>query len=106
MAYFAKVNRNGEVINIRAVESDFFDTFVDNSPGIWIETFKDRSSRKNFAGIGFTYDEDRDAFVPPKPFDSWVLDEDTCQWEAPLAEPTDGGRYEWNEETQTWDEVE
>ena len=59
--------------------------------------------RGNFAGRGFTYDEDRDAFIPPKPYDSWVLNEDSCLWEAPVAYPDDGETYEWNEETTSWD---
>jgi hypothetical protein len=59
--------------------------------------------RKNFAGIGYTYDEDRDAFIPPKPFNSWILNEDTCIWEAPVAYPDDEERYTWNETTTTWD---
>ena len=59
--------------------------------------------RKNYAGIGYTYDETRDAFIPPKPFDSWVLDEQSCLWEAPVAYPDDGQQYSWNEETTTWD---
>lgn len=58
--------------------------------------------RKNYAGIGFTYDEDRDAFIAPKPYDSWVLDEETCQWEAPVPYPDDGVMYEWDEETTDW----
>jgi hypothetical protein len=58
--------------------------------------------RKNHAGIGFTYDENRDAFIPPKPFNSWILNESTCNWEAPITYPTDGQRYDWNEETQSW----
>ena len=62
--------------------------------------------RKNYAGIGFTYDETRDAFYEPKPYDSWTLNEDTCQWESPEAYPDDGKRYEWNEDTQAWDEIE
>jgi hypothetical protein len=61
--------------------------------------------RKNYAGIGFTYDEERDAFIPPKPFESWVLNEDTCLWEAPVPYPTDGGMYTWDEETTSWIEV-
>ena len=61
--------------------------------------------RKNFAGIGYTYDESRDAFIPPKPFDSWTLNETSCLWEAPVAYPTDGERYIWNEETQAWDAI-
>jgi len=58
--------------------------------------------RKNYAGIGYIYDETRDAFIPPKPFNSWVLNETTCNWEAPVAYPTDGQIYSWNEETQNW----
>ena len=59
--------------------------------------------RKNYASIGYTYDESRDAFIPPKPFDSWILNEDSCLWEAPVEYPNDGEQYNWNEETQTWD---
>lgn len=62
--------------------------------------------RKNYAGIGFTYDAQRDAFVPPKPFNSWLLNEDTCLWQAPVAYPTDGQSYYWNEDNQNWDLVE
>jgi hypothetical protein len=58
--------------------------------------------RKNYAGIGYTYDEDRDAFIPKKPFNSWVLNEDTCQWESPVAYPNDGQQYSWNEQNQSW----
>lgn len=61
--------------------------------------------RKNYAGIGYTYDEQRDAFIPPKPFASWVLNEDTCQWKAPVPMPTDGQRYAWNETNLAWDQV-
>lgn len=61
--------------------------------------------RKNYAGIGYSYDAGRDAFIPPKPFESWVLNEDSCLWEAPVAHPNDGGMYTWNEETQGWVEV-
>lgn len=61
--------------------------------------------RKNYAGIGYTYDETRDAFIPPQPYDSWTLNETSCLWEAPVAYPTDGETYEWNEETQAWDAV-
>ena len=59
--------------------------------------------RKNYASIGYTYDEIRDAFIPPKPYESWVLNEDSCLWEAPVEYPNDGEQYNWNEETQTWD---
>jgi len=104
MSHFAKVV-NGIVTNVIVADQDFIDNMLDTSPGRWIETFKDRSQRKNYAGIGFSYDLDRDAFIPPKPYASWTLDEDTCDWEPPVAHPGDGA-YNWNEETQTWDAVE
>jgi hypothetical protein len=62
--------------------------------------------RKNYAGIGYTYDETRDAFIPPKPFNSWILNEDTCLWNAPVAYPQDDNRYSWNEQTLSWDIVQ
>jgi hypothetical protein len=61
--------------------------------------------RKNYAGIGYTYDPIRDAFIPPKPYNSWILNDDTCLWEAPIPYPTDGKLYKWNEETQNWNEI-
>ena len=64
-----------------------------------------RAFRKNYAGIGYTYDKNRDAFVPPKPYDSWLLNETTCLWDPPVAYPTDGKRYFWNEQTQQWEEI-
>ena len=73
--------------------------------GTWKQTSYNAKIRKNYAGIGYTYDEGRDAFIPPKPFNSWLLDEDTCQWKAPVDYPTDDKRYTWNEETLTWDAI-
>jgi hypothetical protein len=114
MSHFAKVN-NGIVEQVIVAEPEFFQTFVDSSPGQWIQTSynthggqhpEGRPLRKNFAGIGYTYDAQRDAFIPPKPFASWVLNEDTCLWDAPVAMPTDGKMYQWNEDTQAWVEVE
>ena len=61
--------------------------------------------RKNYAGIGYTYDSGRDAFIPPQPYPSWTMSEDTCLWNAPVAMPTEGGPYIWNEEAQTWDAI-
>jgi hypothetical protein len=123
MAHFAKVN-NGIVEQVIVAEPEFFDTFVDSSPGQWIKTSyntrggkhydpetgnesadQSKALRKNYAGIGYTYDAAKDAFIPPKPFNSWLLDEDTCLWNAPVAYPDDGGRYVWNEETTSWDAV-
>jgi hypothetical protein len=123
MAHFAKVN-NGIVEQVIVAEPEFFDTFVDSSPGQWIQTSyntrggvhynpdtnepsadQSKALRKNYAGIGYSYDAQRDAFIPPKPYASWLLDEQTCLWNAPVPYPTDGGRYTWNEATQTWDAV-
>jgi hypothetical protein len=73
--------------------------------GTWKQTSYNAKIRKNYAGIGYTYDEGRDAFIPPKPFNSWLLDEDTCQWKAPIPYPNDDKRYTWNEETTSWVEV-
>ena len=105
MTYFAKVV-DGVVTNVIAADQDFIDNLLEDTPSRWIETFKDSSKRKNYAGVGFTYDMDRDAFIPPQPFASWTLDEDTCDWEAPVAYPSDGKFYSWNEEKKSWDLVE
>ena len=82
--------------------------FLNNLYGtrdVWKQTSYNGNFRKNFAGIGFKYDQTRDAFIEPKPFDSWILKEETCLWEAPTAYPDDGKFYNWNEENQTWDEI-
>ena len=105
MAYYAKVN-NGIVEKVIVAEASFFDTFIDDSPGKWIETSNDSSIRKNYAGIGDTYDLTRDAFIKPQPYASWTLDETTCRWEAPIAEPADGKKYKWDEATTTWKETD
>ncbi len=115
MSHFAKVN-NGVVVQVIVAEPEFFDTFVDNSPGEWIQTSYNTYGgahrlggtplRKNYAGVGFTYDAQRDAFIPPKPFPSWVLDEETCLWNAPVTRPTDGKDYQWDEQTTNWIEVQ
>ena len=102
--YWAKVNQ-GIVQKVIVAEESFFDTFVDDSAGQWLETEMDGSIRKNYAGIGFSYDAIRDAFIPPKQYESWTLNETTCLWEAPVEMPDDGNMYEWNETTTTWDEV-
>lgn len=111
MAHFAKVS-NGIVQQVIVAEPEFFNTFVDVTPGQWIQTsYNTRGGvhllggtplRKNFAGVGFTYDSERDAFIPPKPFASWVLNEATCLWDAPTPMPNDSAVYNWNEETTSW----
>lgn len=120
MAHFAKV-QNGEVTQVIVAEPEFFETFVDTTPGEWLQTsYNTRGGvhygqdgqpdggvalRKNYAGIGFTYDRTLDAFIPPQPYASWVLNETSCLWECPVAYPTDGQMYTWNEETTSWDVV-
>ena len=111
MSHFAKV-LNGKVLKVIVAEQEFFDTYVDNTPGNWIQTSYNTQNgvhvlggtplRKNYAGLGYTYDKVRDAFIPPKTYPSWVLNEDTCQWNAPVAYPEDGQDYIWNEETTNW----
>ena len=113
MGHYAKVN-NGIVEQVIVAEPEFFQTFVDSSPGEWIQTSYNtrggqhpagRPLRKNYAGIGFTYDRTRDAFIPPKPYASWVLNETTCLWDSPVPYPTDGKRYMWDEATTSWIEM-
>lgn len=110
MAHYAKVN-NGIVEQVIVAEADFFDVFVDSTPGEWIQTSyntrggqhpEGRPLRKNYAGVGYTYDAERDAFIPPQPYDSWLLNEETCLWEAPVAMPDDGQIYDWDEATTSW----
>ena len=84
---------------------DFLRNLYKNQHLSVIQTSYNNNIRKNFAGIGYQYDQARDAFIAPKPFNSWILNEDTCLWEAPVAYPTDGQRYNWNEQNQTWDLV-
>lgn len=104
MSYFAKVEK-GIVTKVIVAENSFFNTFVDDSAGNWIETSVTGHIRKNYAGIGFTYDQTRNAFIPPKPYASWTLVEATCQWEAPVAYPDDGKVYNWDESSTNWVEV-
>jgi len=120
MGHYAKV-QNGTVSQVIVAEAEFFDTFVDSSPGQWIQTSyntrggihyqpnsntpsddQTKALRKNYAGIGFTYDAAKDAFIPPQPFASWTLNETTCLWEAPVAYPDDGNMYTWDETTTSW----
>jgi hypothetical protein len=130
MASFAKIGLNNKVIEVQSVVNEVLHDsngveqevngidFLTKLTGwaIWKQTSYNTSSgehklggipfRKNHAGIGYTYDEDRDAFIPKKPYNSWILNEDTCQWEAPVALPDTENRYNWNEETTTWDLVD
>jgi hypothetical protein len=120
MGHFAKVV-DGKVTQVIVAEQEFFDTFVDSSPGTWLQTsYNTRGNvhygadgqpdggvalRGNYAGIGYSYDAQIDAFIPPQPYASWVLSPHTILWEAPTAMPTDGKQYTWDEPTVSWKEV-
>lgn len=123
MGHYAKVNNN-IVERVIVAQAEFFSKFIDDSPGIWLKTSyntrggvhyepdsntpsqdQSKALRKNYAGIGYTYDSVRDAFIPPKPYPSWLLNEQTCLWEAPVPYPNDGKDYVWDESIQNWVEV-
>ena len=123
MGHFAKVV-DGKVTQVIVAEPEFFQTFVDSSPGQWLQTSyntrggvhyqpdsetpsadQSKALRKNYAGVGYAYDAAKDAFIPPQPFASWTLDDATCLWNAPVAMPADGKPYAWDEATQSWKEV-
>ena len=130
MASFAKIGLNGKVIEVLSVNNEVLKDsngveqevngidFLTKLTGwaIWKQTSYNTKAgvhteggialRKNHAGIGYVYDEDRDAFIPPKPYKSWILNENTCLWNAPVAKPQDNNMYNWNESTLTWDIVE
>lgn len=124
MAHFAKLDSNNIVTQVVVVKNNVIlkadgteselkgKQFLNSLFGsaTWVQTSYNRSFRKNYAGIGYTYDSIRDAFIPPKPYDSWILNETTCLWDCPVDFPTttedsDGNPifYEWNEDNQTWD---
>ena len=106
MNIFAKIGLNNKVIDRVVVHNnELLDANNESNENLGISFLTNLTdgTRKNQAGIGYTYDENRDAFIPPKPFNSWTLNETTCQWEAPVVYPTDGQIYNWNEETKQWD---
>ena len=130
MASFAKIGLNNKVIGVHSLHNDVlkdangveqealgidFLNSIHKTNDVWkqtsyntyggVHTLGGTPLRKNYAGIGFTYDEDKDAFIPKQPFNSWTLNEDTCRWEAPSARPDDGKEYKWNEETTSWEEI-
>ena len=114
MAHFAKCV-DGKVVQVIVAEPEFFQTFVDTSPGQWIQTSYNTVGnqhtqggtplRGNYAGVGYTYDQANDVFYAPQPFASWVLNQTTWLWEAPTPMPTDGKMYVWKEDTTSWEEV-
>ena len=115
MAHFAQIDDNNVVIGVIVAEQDFIDSGVVGNPSKWIQTsyntlkgihkLSGTPLRKNFAGVGDTYDSTRDAFIPAKLYPSWVLDEDTCTWVAPVARPTGDNLYRWDESSLSWEEV-
>jgi hypothetical protein len=123
MGTYAKVSE-GRVTQVIVAEPEFFQSFVDTSPGEWIQTSfntrggvhykpnsyepsedQSKALRKNFAGIGYSYDKIRDAFIPPKPYASWTLNVDSCLWDPPIPFPNDGLGYMWDEENGVWEQV-
>lgn len=110
MAHAAEIDENGIVLRVLVVNDEQEHRIQDHLAndlglgGTWIQTSFNGRIRKNYAGIGFKYDAEKDAFIPPKPFQSWILNEDTCLWEPPVAYPTDGKFYVWNEEVKNWTE--
>lgn len=111
MSHFAKVE-NGTVIQVIVVEQNIIDSGLFGSG--WIQTSynthggqhpENRPLRKNYAGVGYAYDEQKDAFIPPKPFPSWILNDETCLWQAPVQYPADNKMYRWDETNQQWVEV-
>jgi hypothetical protein len=122
MAHFAKIGLNNKVIAVNKINNEVIKDsngieqesigidFLTELHGwaIWKQTSYNINFRKNFAGVGYTYDEDRDAFIPPKPYNSWVLNEQTCRWQSPVSEPNRDGLeanqvWNWNENNQSWD---
>lgn len=117
MAHFAQLNQENVVIQVIVIGNDelLVDGIESEAKGVefcqnllggnWIQTSYNGTIRKNYAGVGYVYDANRNAFIPPKPFASWTLNETTCQWHAPTSMPTDGKMYSWNEETLSWNEI-
>ena len=120
MAHFAHLNETNQVIRVSVVNNDVitdsdgneqeqlgvdFLTQLNSGLGWYKQTSYNGSFRKNYAGVGFTYDSTRDAFIPPQPFNSWTLNEDTCIYEAPVPYPTDDLMYSWDEDTTSWVEI-
>jgi hypothetical protein len=114
MSHWAELDENNQVLRVLVGDNndpagdEGYQWFINNLGGTWVKTSYNAATngfRKNFAGAGYTYDETRDAFIPPKPYDSWLLDEETCQWQAPTPMPTDGLMYQWVEADVNWQAI-
>ena len=111
MSHFAEIDSENKVIRVLVGDNndpagdEGYKWLLDNLGGTWIKTSYNNRIRFNYAAIGYSYDEFRDAFIAPKPFNSWVLDEATCQWNSPIAYPQDGKMYRWNEDSLSWVEI-
>jgi len=109
MAHWAELDENNIVVRVTVGDNndpngdEGYQWLIDNLGGTWVKTSYNATIRKNFAGIGYTYDHELDAFISPKPYSSWLLNEGTCKWQAPVAYPNDGNAYSWNETNNTWD---
>ncbi len=110
MSHFAELDENNIVLRVLVGDNNLpnegYDWFVENLGGTWVQTSYNGTIRKNFAGIGYRYDEELDAFIAPKPFESWTLNRQTANWMSPIPYPQDGRIYEWDEENLNWKEVE
>ena len=105
MSHFAKLDNTGTVTQVIVAEQDFINSGQVGDSFLWVQTSYSSSFRKNYAGVGYKYDKVREAFIPPKPYPSWLLNEATCQWAAPTPYPADGKQYKWDEPTMTWEAV-
>lgn len=110
MSHFAEIDENNTVLRVLVMDNDLpnegYDWLIENLGGTWVQTSYNANFRKHFAGVGFTYDSERDVFIPPKPFDSWLLNNDTLTWEAPVPYPQTNEMYQWNESILNWETVE
>lgn len=115
MAHFAKINKGNIVEQVIVADQEFIDSGAVGNPEEWLQTSYNTYGgkhtqggtplRKNYAGIGFMYYKEKDAFIPPQPYHSWILNEETCLWECPMAYPEDGKRYSWSEDKLNWEEI-
>jgi hypothetical protein len=105
MSHFAEIDNDNIVQRVIVAEQDFINSGAVGDSFRWIQTSYNNNFRKNYAGTGYTYDKTRDAFIAPKPYPSWTLNDDTCRWEPPSSYPDDGKKYEWDEDTTSWKEI-